>query len=266
MDLSLIIVTYNSREAIGKCLSSIDPELLDGAIIVDNGSTDDTVAIAQKFGVKIIHMGGNKGFARAANAGAKAAGKRFLCFLNPDCEPAPELFQSGVEALRGHPGRCAVPTLLEGEGRPLVGRQEGYTRLKLMGDIICTNYGNNFLCRSLINAPRCDDPGWWWPHGACLFIARDWFLKIGGFDSRFFMYMEDVDFGRRLTAAGGEVFELDQMLIHGQGHSSKISRKRRLLLLNYGRIRYASVHHGLVFAVMLALFTMPALLFRAVKG
>ena len=59
MDLSLIIVTYNSREAIGKCLSSIDPELLDGAIIVDNSSTDDTVAIAQKYGIRIINMGGN---------------------------------------------------------------------------------------------------------------------------------------------------------------------------------------------------------------
>jgi O-antigen biosynthesis protein len=109
LELNIIIVTYNSARAIGTCLSSIAADLHPCILVVDNCSTDGTVAIVNEFGIHCLTTARNVGYGQAANIGAKAASARYIGFLNPDCQPDRTYFHRGVETLHDNPGNCAVP-------------------------------------------------------------------------------------------------------------------------------------------------------------
>src|SRR5687767_8956349 len=90
-DLSIVIVSWNTRELILRCIAAIgaaSAPLSVETIVVDNGSTDGTPgAICERFpAVRVIETGHNLGFAGGNNAGLRVAGGRFLCLLNPDTE------------------------------------------------------------------------------------------------------------------------------------------------------------------------------------
>jgi GT2 family glycosyltransferase len=261
-DLAIIIVTHNSAGALAQCLDTLDEELKACVVVVDNASVDGTLAVARSKGVEILSNTTNAGFARAANLGARWVHQPFLCFLNPDCQPERELFVQGVEAMLGGERRCAVPMLNEGAGRVVSGRQPGYTPLKLAADMLLTNYGAGPVYRWLHTHSRYHDASWSWPHGACMFIQRDFFLMLGGFDEGFFLYMEDVDLGCRIAAAGGKLVQLSILLDHRAGSSCQVSTSRRLWLLNWARISYARKNYGLALPLTLGFMALPAWILR----
>ena len=82
--------------------------------------------------------------------------------------------------------------------------------------------------------------------------------KVGLMDTRYFMYMEDVDFGWRLHRAGGQVIPLDTTLIHHGAKGTSVSCTRQMALLNRGRIRYGTLHYGRLFGIAAALLAAPA--------
>ena len=258
MDVSIVIVTYHSVDVLDKCLRGIGPALREAVLVVDNGSADATVSIAQSHGVRVVELGHNTGFAAAANAGAAQATGQVLCFLNPDTEPAPSLFAAGVEALRDRPTDCAVPRRV-GMGETIAeGRQPGYTRRRLLADILKANYG---IGASPSPGTRgMGDPGWCWPLGTCLFIRTARFHELGGFDTRYFMYMEDVDLGWRLHRAGGQVIAIDTTLVHQGARGTNVTCRRQMTLLNRGRIRYGTIHYGRLFGAAVAVLAAPAAL------
>jgi len=256
MKLSIVIVTYNSADVLDRCLHSIAPDLRESVLVVDNGSNDATVPIARTRGARVLELGRNTGFAFAANAGAEKATGPILCFLNPDTEPAPSLFAAGVEALRLRPEDCAVPRRV-GMGNTIVeGRQPAYTRRRLWADILKTNYGIGASLHS--DTRREGEPEWHWPLGTCLFVSRSRFRELNGFDTRYFMYMEDVDFGWRLHRTGGQVIPLDATLVHQGAKGAQVTSRRRMTLLNRSRIRYGAIHYGRLFGAMAAVLAAPA--------
>lgn len=258
MDLSIVIVTYNSAEVLGECLHAIGPALRESVLVVDNGSADATVAIAHSHGARVVELGRNTGFAAAANHGAEQATGQTLCFLNPDTLPEPGLFAAGIEALRLRPGDCAVPRLV-GMGKAIVeGRQPGYTRRRLLTDMLKANYGISMGPSS--GTPATRPPPWHWPLGTCLFISRARFQELGGFDTRYFMYMEDVDFGWRLHRAGGTVIPIDTTLVHHGAKGTSVPCTRQMALLNRGRIRYATLHYGRLFGMVAGILAAPSAL------
>lgn len=264
MNLSIIIVTHNSEDVISRCISSLGSHFKGNTLVVDNGSTDGTVSLMRKEGVKVLQLGRNMGFGQAANLGAKAVSEPFLCFLNPDCEPTPALFFKGLKALEDHPYRCVVPSLIDGNGTVVDGVQPGYTRTKLCADMLQTNCGYTLLWRWLRGRSCYNAKSWSWPHGACFFIARDFFLQLNGFSPHFFMYMEDVDLGFRIAQSGGEIVALEYQLKHHTASGSEICRSRRLFLLNSGRLMYARLYYGHLFAAFLRLVLLLAKSFQTV--
>lgn len=107
--------------------------------------------------------------------------------------------------------------------------------------------------------PFHEDRSWSWSHGACLFIERAFFEALGSFDESYFLYMEDVDLGRRIADAGGEVVALDQRVMHHHGgRGARIGRARRRVLLDASRIAYGRAVYGRVFASLLPGSTAPA--------
>lgn len=266
VELTIVIVSHDSERVIARCVDSIGPALRDRILVVDNASTDGTLGVLRERGVAVIAQAVNEGFGCAANRGARTASTRHLCFLNPDCEVTPGLVPAGVRALEADPRSCVVPLFDEGAGGVVQGRRAGYTRLKLVHDTLQANYGSPAICDWLRDCQRYDDPRWAWPYGACFFVERQRFLEVGGFDVRFFMYMEDVDFGRRLYAAGGHVVTLPVAVRHAPQSGAGIDTRRRLALLNEGRVRYARAQYGAAFAGLLASLVLPSTVVRAMAG
>jgi N-acetylglucosaminyl-diphospho-decaprenol L-rhamnosyltransferase len=261
VDLAIVVVTHNSEAVIGRCLASLGA-LIDRVVVADNASSDRTVALARAAGAEALVNEENLGFARAANRAAAMVRAPWLCFLNPDCEAPPDLFDRAQGALDGFPWRCAVPTLIDADGRLVDGRQPGYTRLKLCADVLETAYGVTAVSRWMRRRPGHDDRRWGWPHGACLFIGRELFWAVGGFDTRLFLYMEDVQLGRQIAARGGEIVQLDGWARHAGGRGAAVPESRRRLLLMQGRIRYARLVHGALFSAFLAAAAWPGMALR----
>jgi GT2 family glycosyltransferase len=263
-DVDVVLVTHQSAAALPSCLTALGP-LAARVVAVDNASSDGTRAVLRAHGVRTLPLVRNLGFAAAANLGAQATEARILCFLNPDCVAPCAVFAAAHATLAGRDDACAVPRIVE-RGLALDGRQPGYGRVKLVHDMLRTNYGDGPLCRWLARHTRFHDASWSWPHGACLFIPRTLFRRLGGFDERFFLYMEDVDLGRRLAARGGQVLRLDAEVEHGGAAGSAIPHRRQLMLLNRGRVRYAALHHGRWLAGLLAAVALPSMAARAALG
>jgi GT2 family glycosyltransferase len=264
-ELTTIIVTHNSAAVLPDCLASLKSSAAGPVLVVDNASSDNSVDLARAAGAEVRELSQNEGFARAANRGARAAQAEFLCFLNPDCIVEAGLFKIAARVLRQQ-GRCvALPDFLHDDGRIVRGCQPGYTRKKILADIIENNRGWPLVVRLLKSLPGYDARSWQWPLCACAFISRDLFFEAGGFDEQYFLYMEDVELGLSIARAGGAVAALDSTVHHRAQLGSSVSPARRMVLLNTARLQYARRHYGAFFERMLRML-MPEYRRTAVEG
>lgn len=255
VSVDYIIVSYNSATVIDQCLDAIEAAVdalpsPASIIAIDNHSNDDSVARLAARNIGATPSGGNRGFAVAANLGAQQAGAEVLCFLNPDCMITPTVVEQALSALHANPRCVAVPTFRHADAAIVAGRQPGYSRRKLLADLLETA-GAARSAATLKRVFGVDNPRWHWPLGACLFVRRDFFNTMGGFDESFFMYMEDVQFGLSVHQAGGQVVALDSVIDHLSGQGSAVSMARRLGLLDQARIQFARRHYGSGFAALL---------------
>lgn len=203
--LSVVVVTFNSREAAGRSLPALLAELspLDEVIVVDNASADGTAdAVGALVPVAtVIRNEHNRGFAAAANQGAEAATGDVVLLLNPDAIVQPgfrEAICRPLEDGRGWHAWMGLVTMKSSiDGGTLVNTSGGvvhFTGVSWAGD----------AGRPVSEAP----PG---PRevafasGACLAVQRDRWHQQGGFSPEFFMYAEDADLSLRLRLAGGHV-------------------------------------------------------------
>jgi GT2 family glycosyltransferase len=244
--ITFVIVTFNSAAWLDLCLEAAEP--LGQIIIVDNASTDASVAIAERHGATALRNGRNLGFAAAANLGAHAAATPFVCFLNPDCLVTPATVAAAGSALAHDPRQLLVPDFADWSGRRESGLQPGYTRLKIMADLLDTRAPKH--ARRIRKLTGLDDQSWNWPHGACVFAAKDVFLSLGGFDEKYFCYMEDVELGRAAAAVGVAVNALPQAVLHVGQHGATVAPARRHALMDAARFQYARRHYGLAFALL----------------
>jgi GT2 family glycosyltransferase len=243
VSLAYIIVTHNSASHLQECLEHISATPHDDVVIVDNDSSDNTIEIARQFGASIYELPENVGYGQAANIGAQISHCTALCFINPDCLVDGETVTDALAVLGNQPTSCVVPDLREGTNI-VHGKQEGYTPLKLFADMCEINNYRPELLRVLRRHEAYSDADWFWPLGACMFINRETFFQIGGYDERYFMYMEDVDFGQRLYENDMRIVRLNRTVLHYAQAGSDISLEKRRDLLNQGRLRYAKTHYG----------------------
>lgn len=245
-DMAIVIVTYNSAGSIAFCLDAA-LELGYPVIVVDNASTDDTLTHCDVPGVQVVRNATNTGFGAAANQGARLASASSLCFLNPDCLLTREAVDAGLSSVARHPESLAVPDMVEWGGNLQSGRQPAYSGVRLVGDIVGTN-GLSRLAQRLYEIAESRRPEWYWPIGACVFARRERFLELGGFDARYFCYMEDVQLGLDTYRRGGEVLALPVSVAHFGGLGAAVSSDRRRQLLTSARIDYARYNHSALLA------------------
>ncbi len=213
--LSLVVVTHQSADCIGRCLASIldqQPPPVE-VLVVDAGSTDPTAEIVSHFGaVRWIPAGANIGFAAAANRGVAMASGGLVAVLNADVSLRPGWVAAMLEAANRHPRAASFasvqflggsPGLLDGAG----------DALHCSGLAWRHGYGaRSAPARNLEAFSAC---------AAAAVYRRDRFVEAGAFEEDFFCYFEDVDLGFRLRLAGFEcVCVADAVCDHEHGHSS----------------------------------------------
>ena len=243
MKLSIIIVSWNTKDIISDCLDSI---LRNTAafpyeiIVVDNASTDGTADhIKMKFQtVRVVENSENQGFARANNQGASLAGGEYLFFLNPDTILLDDAINNLVNFMdRNSDIAMSGPRILN-EDRTLQpsvrnfpsfrGAFYRYTILKYLG--LFKSHFEKWHNRGFDYDKQADIEQL---IGAAMLIRKKAFEQTGRFDERFFMYYEEVDLCRRLKYNGFRVvYYPDSQLIHLGGKSAKqIPAKTRFMML-----------------------------------
>ena len=222
--LSVVLVSHNSSDVMRGCASSLVAQNFDmtscAILVVDNHSTDETVPVLQEEypEFKIISGELNQGFAVAANRGAREGSGEYLLFLNPDTVLEKGFLRSCCQVLDADASvGIAGPRLVSPDGKAQPSCWRAASWLTLLAEVFLPHR----LGTRIVNV----DPGTSMAvrgvSGACLFTRRDVFERVGGFDERFFMYYEDLDYCRRVEAEGYRIMHRhDLATVHTMASSS----------------------------------------------
>lgn len=234
--IAIITVTFSPGEYLGKFLASAPGAATQGArvVMVDNGSTDGAPEAAEEKGLaELVYSGGNVGYGAGMNYGARwlrearekgEIDDEFFVISNPDVVFQPGAIDEMLKVARENPRAGAVgPRIDEADGSiypsarrvPELGSGIGHA---LLGPIWPKN---PWTKRYLADADMTQEKVTGWLSGSCLLVRWSAFESVGGFDERYFMYMEDVDLGDRLGKAGWlNIYTPEARIAHAKGHSA----------------------------------------------
>jgi GT2 family glycosyltransferase len=252
--LAVIIVNWNAGDQLRACLQAlVDARQqrfhLAQVVVVDNASQDDSLANlpADRLPLRVIRNPDNRGFGVACNQGAAEAPTDYLLFLNPDTRIEADALDHAVAHLESPAGAAAGvcgARLLgdQGQTHRHCARQVTAARMwaNLLGVDRLTPWTSGYLLRR-------------WDHGhsqpvnhvmgAFYLIRRDLFAALGGFDPRFFVYLEDLDLSERVRRAGWRIDYCAAVRVyHKGGGTSEQIKARRLYYSLDSRLRYARKH------------------------
>jgi GT2 family glycosyltransferase len=221
LDLSIIIVTFNSASCISACLSSVKlyvTSLNYEVIVVDNNSSDDTANLVSAFTeVRLVRNQTNEGFAAANNFGLKIAKGKDVLILNPDMVlSANTQLHRATCFLEKNPNVGLVSTRLFYEDGTI---QESARRFPSPSIFLIRGLKmEKFFCRfsfyrsKFFNAPSEQEPiEVDWVIGAFMLTKKETMERIGGFDRKYFMYYEDADLCLKLRRQGFKILYLPHL-------------------------------------------------------
>jgi N-acetylglucosaminyl-diphospho-decaprenol L-rhamnosyltransferase len=228
MSLSIIIVSFNARRDLERCLESLHetpPATRHDITVVDNASTEGGLdAIRARWpGVQVVELDRNRGFAAGNNAGIRATRGDLLLLLNSDTVAPPGAIDTLVARLQAHPTAAAAgPRLIDAAGRaelsfgPMIS-PVGELRQKVIGALYDAGVSSVATWMERVTRQeRYVD----WVSGACLLVSRADAEAVGLLDERFFLYTEDVDFCAALRARGRRIlFAPASEVTHVRGRS-----------------------------------------------
>lgn len=187
---SIIIPVYNGAQTLSRCLKSVQASQFQDweLFVVDDGSTDESAALAQRYGTRLLATNGRTGPAAARNLAAQHAHGRYLFFTDADCQLHPDTLSQAAAVLQQNPQLDALIGSYDDEPAE-------------------PNFVSQY--KNLLHhfTHQTSDPHaqtFWTGCGA---IKRQRFLELGGFDSQRYPRpsIEDIELGYRLTKAGGRI-------------------------------------------------------------
>lgn len=263
VDLSVVIVSFNTRDLLRTCLQSVRDECADGRIevlVIDNASRDGSAdMVAAEFPqVTLVRSDVNLGFAAANNRLFPLAQGRYVALLNPDAVVRAGALRSAIEKMDAAPevgaagGRLVGP---DGLPRPSARKfPSAVNDLLTLSGLAARYPRSRFFGRfdrtwaDPLRAAEVD-----WVPGAFTIVRRSVLEQVGYFDEDFFLYYEEVDLCRRIRAAGHSIWYWPDLVIaHIGGASAKTVRHLGIssagAQLTLWRMRsallYYRKHHG----------------------
>jgi len=206
LDLSIIIVSYNTKDLLKECLISIYKNISQikfEILVIDNNSQDGSPEMVEKefSKVKLIKNRENKGFAAANNIGIKNSKGKYLLLLNSDTLVLPDSLEEMVKFMDRTPEAGVV-------GSKLLNPDGGLQ-----------SFGRG---RKLKQSREREIKEVTWVEGSCLMVRQEVVNEVGLMDENFFFYSEDMDWCRRIRLARWKIFVLPQAkIIHYGGGSIK---------------------------------------------
>ena len=272
MDLSIIIVNWNTQDLLAQCLESIQndlhssPRLKVETFVVDNASTDGSVQMVQdQFSwVRLIENEENVGFASANNQAIKQSNGRYVLLLNPDTEVKPGALKTLIGFMDAHPEAGAAGSrLLNPDGtlqtscypRPTLSRE--FWRLFHLDAL--HPYGVYRMADWDLDKPREVDV----IQGAALTLRRQALDQVGLLDGEYFMYTEEVDLCYRLQKGGWLLYWVPQsQVVHYGGQSTQQIPAEMFLCLYQTKLVFMRKHYGWLAAQAYKLILLAATLTR----
>ncbi len=258
-DLSVIIVNWNVRDLLARCLASLtrgagpSPEglfpLPGGRSleiwVVDNASSDGSAEMIQGSypGVHLIPSA-NRGFAAGNNLGIARSRGRYVMLLNPDTEVVGDALTVLLDYMDAHPNVGAVgPQLRYGDGRPQSSRRRFPTPLTgfFESTLLQRWFPHNpWLARYyMLDRPDDAESDVDWLVGAAILARREAALQAGPLDEGYFMYSEEMEWCRRIKSHGWRVVYLPAAtVIHHEGRSSEQVVAARHIYFQTSKLRY----------------------------
>jgi N-acetylglucosaminyl-diphospho-decaprenol L-rhamnosyltransferase len=212
MDVSVVIVTYNSASSIADCLKSVQDQqhVAREILVIDNASSDQTAEIVRGSQAKpiLVENRENVGFGRGCNQGFATSQGRFVYFLNPDAQLV---------------GATALSALCRALSEHKIWGMAGSRILSATGEQ--RQPATTYPDQSHVRKDFSGLPGKIaWVVGASMIIRREVFSELGGFDPEFFLYSEETDFCLRLREHGYEIGLVEDAVVRHIGGASESGR------------------------------------------
>lgn len=255
--LPVVTVTYSPGWHLDRFLASLSlaTDRPVRVVMADNGSTDGSPEeAAERYpNVQLLHTGSNLGYGGAVNAGVALldaeGGERseFLIVANPDVQWGPGSIEALLDAAARWPQAATLgPLIREPDGSVYPSARHLPSLIRGgMHAVVGPVWPNNPWTRAY-RQERLEpsERAVGWLSGACLLVRRAAFDAIGGFDERYFLYMEDVDLGDRLAKAGWlNVYVPSSEVLHQKGHATGKDPARNLAAHHRSTYTYLADRH-----------------------
>ncbi len=245
--MAAVVVNHDAGPVLLDCIASLLAQEISDVVVVDNASTDGSTEMVEQARpeVRVLHAGANLGYGAGANRGIAAVESEFVLVSNPDVVVHAGAVAALADVLRTDPNIAIVgPRILETDGTryPSARRFPSYLDAAghaLLGTVAPENRFTRRYRMSDISASSTTDVDW--VSGACFLARRPALAALGGFDERYFMYLEDVDLCWRARRAGyGVVYAPEAVVTHIQGVSTARRPYRMLLAHHRSALRFSS--------------------------
>lgn len=266
----VVVVNWNTGDYLRRCLGSIaraDRDDVDIArvTVVDNDSSDDSLVDLDGLNLplELVRKGHNSGFAAACNEGAAGSTADYLLFLNPDTQLFPDTLSVTTRFMEtdraAEVGICGT-LVVDEHGAPTISCARFPTLRIMFGKVTGLHnvapslFPSHHLDIAELDRSRAVDQ----VIGAFYLVRRELFELLGGFDTRFFLYFEEVDFALRARRHGaGSYFLRDARVQHAENVSSRRVPAARLYHSLRSRSLFAYKHwsRGRAHALLLLTLT-----------
>lgn len=239
VDVVAVVVTYNSAHVVAGLLDSL-PQALDGlsaeVVVVDNGSTDGTVAVLEKRSDCKVVRSANVGYSAGINRGVReGAPTGDILVLNPDVRLEPGAVKHLVAAASPSGTGVVAPRIQSEDGGLFLSLRRAPTVLRALG---LNRTGVPLLAECVTNRADYERSAVVdWALGAVLLVTRDCFEALGGWDESYFLYSEETDFSLRARDQGFLTrYEPAAVAMHIGGQSGQNDHTHVMQIVNRVRL------------------------------
>lgn len=263
--LSVIIVSWNVRRLLQRALTSCRASWGDRPglelIVVDNVSTDGTVEMLREVFSDVTRVVNeeNRGFTGGNNDGLDQARGQYLLLLNPDTEVLGDALPRLVAYMGQHPDVGMVGPQLRNPDGSVQSSRRRFPTLPVL--FLESTWLQDLLPRRALDRYYFEDRSPQrahpvdWITGAAMLTRRAVVDEVGGMDEAFFMYSEELDWCRRIRAAGWSIHYVpDARIVHHEGKSSEQVVPARHIYFQSSKVQYARKYHGPWLAELLRLW------------